>query len=771
MLQIQQAQNRSGPLVDERATAATEILLELTQHNDVLHRLAVECHAMQTCAIVLGSGAVPASLVLPVLQLICILCTSTSNVELSAATVVQNQKKFLSHAANSQASSGASSLIRLIRDPHAEVQRMALRTYTTVTINDSDNTYRLAEGLVVSLFSAASADDETVRRDAVAQLETLFSGDLGEEGCFDLGQKCGLGEVFELANLYACLGGGPEGSLQRYRCVAQPGALLRTGSELGSDRVSEELVAGQVVTALEETVNCDGVRRIRCNHGWCSVTAASGDPVLIAEEEEEVDISVQLPPALYPSLLVVRKRAILALRRLLRTEQDTDYVEVLVKLVVTGDPAIAETALFTLADICLDTRLRGSVALFMSVELLYQLASGSRDTNGRTYARLALLRIVSDSTRNANALLALQGHRLLLECATGGLWIDASRAIAQVLWMAPDPSSPGVTQALIAGGGLQSVLRLATQSIAAEDSLLVAKALSTLCQEPQFQSEVLLVRSDHDVTHGHASAIRTLVTLERAAHTQSIGLHDAYAEVKREVWQALSSLTAHTPNHVRLKTEGVVTLCAERCAASAAGSEVDRLAMQVLQSLDPRALSTLQARTSSLTPQDGPTANQPPHYWAQQNVKEQLVEVEVQRGTREWVMLEQMMNSNMHQHGSRFGQVPGSGGDPRSFPLVRAVRIQNISLWRDYAHRKEAMMSKYGDALGHSEANEWLRSRPILTATHPQVSGLCERRVNEQYLFHGTDVATAETLKQQGFDARVSSLVGMFGGGSYFAEK
>jgi hypothetical protein len=34
----------------------------------------------------------------------------------------------------------------------------------------------------------------------------------------------------------------------------------------------------------------------------------------------------------------------------------------------------------------------------------------------------------------------------------------------------------------------------------------------------------------------------------------------------------------------------------------------------------------------------------------------------------------------------------------------------------------------------------------------------------------GTDVTTAETLKQQGFDARVSSLVGMFGGGSYFAE-
>jgi hypothetical protein len=78
----------------------------------------------------------------------------------------------------------------------------------------------------------------------------------------------------------------------------------------------------------------------------------------------------------------------------------------------------------------------------------------------------------------------------------------------------------------------------------------------------------------------------------------------------------------------------------------------------------------------------------------------------------------------------------GSGGDPKSFPLVRAVRIQNLPLWRDYAHRKEAMLAKYGnDALAHSDANEWLRTRPILTATN-QVTGLLERCVNEHYLFH-----------------------------------
>lgn len=47
--------------------------------------------------------------------------------------------------------------------------------------------------------------------------------------------------------------------------------------------------------------------------------------------------------------------------------------------------------------------------------------------------------------------------------------------------------------------------------------------------------------------------------------------------------------------------------------------------------------------------------------------------------------------------------------------------------------------------------------RPILTATN-QVVGLLERRANEYFLFHGTNVQTAETLKHTGFDARVSSV-------------
>jgi len=44
------------------------------------------------------------------------------------------------------------------------------------------------------------------------------------------------------------------------------------------------------------------------------------------------------------------------------------------------------------------------------------------------------------------------------------------------------------------------------------------------------------------------------------------------------------------------------------------------------------------------------------------------------------------------------------------------------------------------------------------------------KKVNEFFFFHGTDPATAEVIKKDGFDMRVSRLGGMFGAGIYFAE-
>ena len=125
-------------------------------------------------------------------------------------------------------------------------------------------------------------------------------------------------------------------------------------------------------------------------------------------------------------------------------------------------------------------------------------------------------------------------------------------------------------------------------------------------------------------------------------------------------------------------------------------------------------------------------------------------------------MVSTMMNANIHQHGGKYGRVPKTMEDPRAFPVKRIVRIQDRNLWHDYQHKKDSLVSKYGDALQHSEGNEWIRTRPILTGGAQAIASL-DKKVNEHYLFHGTRAATAKILKTSGFDNRVASLVGMFG--------
>ena len=807
VLQLQT--NLQVGLAKERAKVAAEILTEITACDDRLRRLAVETQVLQACSSVLSSygSTVPVELALAVMQLLHGLCAANAprvSVPVPAAQLVQHQHIFLRHSVRSASSDstvppspGTASLLALIRHPELEVQRAALRCYIAVTINDSENTYRFTPGVVVSLLLAASSDDQSIRSDAVHHLETLFAGEggsLAEATCADLGKAVGIGEVFDLISLRAQLGGGPTGRQARYRCVALPGAALRAGPEMTSDKVGHSLVTGQTVTALQETVNSEGIRRVRCEFGWCSVESKTGEQILECAGTEN-DCTIELQSADFPMLLPVRRCALLSLRRLLREGQADDqeaYVQALSQLIYVGavEMALLETVLFTLADICLDTRLRTSVGRFISVERLFELATTSLDTSNRLYARLLLCRLTVNSTRNANQLLGLRGSsQMLLQCALSGLWLDASRAIAQVLWMG-EPAQHvhgrgGATRDLIEGGGVHSVLRLAAQSIAVEDTLMAAKALNTLCQDENIQAELLQItaiqsvsghntgRRSEEGSISHDSLIRTLIKLERNAHAQSRMVYDQHGEVKREIWQAFLSLSAQQRNHTRLKSDGVGTLCVERCAenrlAESQTSEVNGLARQVLLQLDPSADNKLLAAAYPATQHVAAQGVVVPHYWKPQSTNQQTVEWEVERGSWEWMMLEQQMNANIAQHGSRFGTVPGSGKDPRSFPMVRAVRIQNIPLWRDYAYRREAMIAKYGDALAHSDANEWLSTRPILTATN-QVVGLLERRVNENFLFHGTDPKTAETLKQTGFDARVSSLVGMFGGGSYFAE-
>ncbi len=53
---------------------------------------------------------------------------------------------------------------------------------------------------------------------------------------------------------------------------------------------------------------------------------------------------------------------------------------------------------------------------------------------------------------------------------------------------------------------------------------------------------------------------------------------------------------------------------------------------------------------------------------------------------------------------------------------------------------------------------------------HPLLAPLIDARANEYWLFHGCDDKILPILLMTGYDPRVSSLDGMFGGGFYLAE-
>lgn len=66
---------------------------------------------------------------------------------------------------------------------------------------------------------------------------------------------------------------------KRYRCVAQPGAIARSGIELKTEQ-TDVVYNGEVVVALAQGVSSTGVARVRCDRGWLSLTASNGQPIL-----------------------------------------------------------------------------------------------------------------------------------------------------------------------------------------------------------------------------------------------------------------------------------------------------------------------------------------------------------------------------------------------------------------------------------------------------------------------------------------------------------
>eukprot|EP00803_Ostreobium_quekettii_P010434 evm.model.scf_4.3 EVM.evm.TU.scf_4.3 scf_4:99448-108868(-) len=80
-------------------------------------------------------------------------------------------------------------------------------------------------------------------------------------------------------------------------------------------------------------------------------------------------------------------------------------------------------------------------------------------------------------------------------------------------------------------------------------------------------------------------------------------------------------------------------------------------------------------------------------------------------------------------------------GPPSRASVVCVQRVQNQRLWEKYCARSSEIREAAGDG-----------------------------GVNERPLFHGSDMASLETITRDGFDIRVANLNGAMGAGAYFSE-
>ena len=97
--------------------------------------------------------------------------------------------------------------------------------------------------------------------------------------------------------------------------------------------------------------------------------------------------------------------------------------------------------------------------------------------------------------------------------------------------------------------------------------------------------------------------------------------------------------------------------------------------------------------------------------------------------------------------------------------VLRAWRIQNDRLWIHYCTNRDLMVTDgITPVTTLTQACEVKRPRDV--ATHL----FTVAKVNEAYLWHGTSVTTVPIICDEGFDERVCSLSGCYGGGVYFAE-
>jgi hypothetical protein len=147
---------------------------------------------------------------------------------------------------------------------------------------------------------------------------------------------------------------------------------------------------------------------------------------------------------------------------------------------------------------------------------------------------------------------------------------------------------------------------------------------------------------------------------------------------------------------------------------------------------------------------------------------EERFEVVLDPASDEFACLETLLNRNIAQHSDAYGTEDGltPGTPPGAFRVVQINRVHDMRLWRQYCVHKQMLIDRHRDAGGVPAlaGSQYLARKPMLTP-------LTDPASNEYLLFHGTSAETAhDLLSYPGYDARVSRVTGMFGGGFYLAE-
>ena len=109
----------------------------------------------------------------------------------------------------------------------------------------------------------------------------------------------------------------------------------------------------------------------------------------------------------------------------------------------------------------------------------------------------------------------------------------------------------------------------------------------------------------------------------------------------------------------------------------------------------------------------------------------------------------------------------------KNLGITNVWRVKNHKLWVQYGTLRQLFCADAKKPLAYTpRTSQHLAARPMPSSEDAcgLTASALASRANEAFLFHGTKHDIAPIIAEQGFDERVASLGGLFGGGVYFAD-